>query len=190
MSDPRREVVDQDVQKFCAMKANALDNGFLGKAQNQGGKNSHHLFSQVDQSEGDWVLAMITRTRHFHELETEALRGRIGPSVIKTYTYSLRQHTTVLRSRSARHTYIPCVPVGGACAIREKSPASPMLSRIRHVRAHIITPAPISLNWPADSYNLTSRWGYFESATARQRPPIPPPLYKSESIYVFTSTRV
>lgn len=51
------------------------------------------------------------------------------------------------------------------------------IERISHVRAHIITPAPISLNCPAASYTSTQMFGYLESATASVSPPIPPPLY-------------
>lgn len=61
--------------------------------------------------------------------------------------------------------------------MREKSPAMPRMERISHVRAQIITPAPISLNCPAASYTSTWMFGYLESATASVRPPIPPPLY-------------
>lgn len=65
---------------------------------------------------------------------------------------------------------------GGAWAIREKSSAMPRSERISQVLAHIITPAPISLNCPAASYTSTCMSGYLDSATASVRPPIPPPL--------------
>ena len=66
--------------------------------------------------------------------------------------------------------------------MREKGSTIPSSERISHVLAHIMTPAPISLNCPAASYTATWMSGYLESATANVRPPIPPPLEQVFSV--------
>lgn len=80
------------------------------------------------------------------------------------------------RWMSRRDISSPCSPVGGEWAILENSCANPIRSKMRQVLAQIMTPAPISLNWPADSYNWTWRWECWARATAKHRPPMPPPL--------------
>ena len=69
--------------------------------------------------------------------------------------------------------------------MREKDSAIPRSERISHVLAHIMTPAPISLNWLAASYTSTLMSGYLESATANVRPPIPPPLQQISASTVW-----
>lgn len=73
-------------------------------------------------------------------------------------------------------TVVPGEESGGQCATFDASVAIPRSSRMRHVLDHIITPAPISLNCSAASYTSTLISGYRDRATARQSPPIPPPL--------------
>lgn len=63
--------------------------------------------------------------------------------------------------------------------MRAKSSAMPRSNRISHVLAHIMTPAPISLNCPAASYKSTCMSTYLDNATASVKPPIPPPLRAS-----------
>ena len=65
---------------------------------------------------------------------------------------------------------------GRACAMRAKSSDIPRSDKISHVRAQIMTPAPISLNWAAASYTSTWMSAYLDNATASVKPPIPPPL--------------
>lgn len=78
------------------------------------------------------------------ETETPPLAHRTACSQIQRLGICKVHHHTF-----HRHGELYCVPMdpsGGACATFAKSSARPISSSILHVRAQIITPAPISLN--------------------------------------------